>query len=306
MAASRIPSVVRGAPPARPEPTRLSPQALGPVPDSPPPAARSPARASALAGVRRLPFAATRQELETLFPGAGPEVLQQARLAVAAAPLSGAAPAAWLRYGEPAQQALAELVRQRLQLADEQPLRLVPALLAQLQARLAQVLEALQGGVFRRSAARVWRGAAAEIGLLEQRLGQSLAALQQLHQRLEDLMARARAAQQGLLALDMACAFLMHKVAEPVRPALAARAVALAGSQALALEQLQLLEADKSALHQLMLLVQDGVLLRLPALLSQLAPLDGPLRPALNQTQRLLLADALRQFKAFIEQGLKP
>ncbi|WP_370682413.1 hypothetical protein [Comamonas sp. GB3 AK4-5] len=265
-----------------------------------------PLQASALPGVRSLPFQASVPALQQLFPQACALSLQQAAHAVSSAPLPGSAVLAWVRYGEKAQQTLAELVRQRLELADGKPLRLVPALLRHLHGRMADVLEAFQGGVFRRSPARVWRETAPEVALLEAQLRQALPVLQSLHDQLGDLISRVRAAQQALQALDMACMFLMDKVGAHIQPTLAARAGAVLASLALAMEQLQMLTEDQSRLLELMQLVQDGVLLKLPAVLSQLARLNGAAHAPLNETQRLLLTEVVLEFSTFIENHLTP
>lgn len=326
----RAPSVVRGADGGtapQPEPTRISiggvpsvsPAALPSAPQSGPsrpaptrlalPGAlqaevieprRAALKPSALAGVQQRPFSAAAQELLQLFPEALPRAVQLAQQQIGAAPLPTARALDWMRFGEPQQQRLAQLVTQRLQLAEEPLLRQVPLLLRQLQARMSDLLEALQGGVFRRTPARIWSEAAPEVRLVETRLQQALPQLQSHQALLAELEQQTEAARQQLQSLDMAAAWLLERTGDDIQTTLSARAAAILASQALALEQLQLLQLDQGHLQALAALVQEGVLVKLPAVLAQLAPLG----PRLSETQRLLLADVVAELKAFIERKL--
>lgn len=330
----RAPSIVRGADgntPAQPGPTRIS---IGAAPSVPPAAPQFPPqpapqslssrpaptrlalpgaaqaeaaehrrpvlKPSVLAGVQQRPFAAAAEELLRLFPDAQPQAVQLAQQQIGAAPLPTAGAPDWMRFGEPQQQRLAQLVRQRLQLAEEPLLRQVPLLLRQLHARMSDLLEALQGGVFRRTPARIWSEAAPEVRLAETRLQQALPQLQSHQALLAELALQTGAAHRQLQALDMAAAWLLERTGDDIHTTLSARAAAILASQALALEQLQLLQLDQDHLQALTAMVQEGVLVRLPAVLAQLAPWG----PRLSETQRLLLADVVAEFKAFIERKL--
>ena len=257
---------------------------------------------SSLRGAPTLPFSATSQEIQQLFPAAQADVVRQVVLDISSAPLPAAPGLRWIRFGEAAQDSLAQLVKQRLQLADAQPLRLVPLLLRQLHGKMADILEALQGGVFKRSVARVWSEVAPEITLLEEQLRQSLPALASMSERWVELGEKTQAIQVKLCSLDMAATYLLDKVSAEVQPVLGTRSAAILASQALALEQLQLLEVDRRNLQELTVLVQDGILLKLPAVFAQL----GQLHQALNGTQRLLLSELVLEFKAYIERKIKP
>ena len=219
---------------------------------------------------------------------------------IASAPLPQAPALDWSRFGEPAQQQLAQLVRQRLQLADEPPLRQAPMLLRQLHARMQDLLAALHGGVFRRTPAKVWSATAPEVAFVETRLQQALAQLQQHQVQLGALRASTAEVQRQLRVQDMACAYLLDQVSGDVLGVLTARATATLASLALANEQLQLLQLDQEQLRELIALVQDGVLVKLPAVLAQLAQL----RSGLGETQRLLLSEAVQELKSFIERRL--
>lgn len=256
---------------------------------------------SSLRGAPTLPFSATSQEIQQLFPAAQADVVRQVVLDISSAPLPAAPGLRWIRFGEAAQDSLAQLVKQRLQLADAQPLRLVPLLLRQLHGKMADILEALQGGVFKRSVARVWSEVAPEITLLEEQLRQSLPALASMSERWVELGEKTQAIQVKLCSLDMAATYLLDKVSAEVQPVLGTRSAAILASQALALEQLQLLEVDRRNLQELTVLVQDGILLKLPAVFAQLGQLHQPL----NGTQRLLLSELVLEFKAYIERKIK-
>ena len=255
---------------------------------------------SRLSGVHKQPFRADEKVLRQLSPQAPESLLQLAMRHIAAAPLPAAAALSWMRFGEPAQQLLAQLIKQRMHAAEEPVLRQIPVLLRQLHGRMADLLEALQGGVFRRTPAKVWTDAAPEVAFVEARLQQALPLLQARQAQLSDLVRQTHDVHQQLLALDIAGEFLLTQVDAEIQTTLGARSAAILASQALALEQLQLLELDQNSLRDLTALVQDGVLLKLPAVLAQLATLNQ----RISETQRLLLADVVSELKAFIERKL--
>ena len=304
MPAHELPSTLTSPPTQPAQPTRMQPSAAAPVNMQTVVPTLSDAAAklkpSRLSGVQKRPFTADEKTLRRLVPQAPEALLQLALRQIAAAPLPTAATMSWLRFGEPAQQTLAQLIKQRMQAAEEPVLRQIPVLLRQLHGRMADLLEALQGGVFRRTPAKVWTDAAPEVAFVETRLQQALPLLQARQAQLSDLVRQTYDVHRQLLALDIAAAYLLTQVDAEIQTTLGARSAAILASQALALEQLHLLELDQNSLRDLTALVQDGVLLKLPAVLAQLATMNQ----RISETQRLLLADVVSELKAFIERKL--
>ena len=65
-------------------------------------------------------------------------------------------------------------------------------------------------------------------------------------------------------------------------------------------QQIQTLELDKTTVQELTVLVQDGVLLKLPAVYSQLADLSA--KP--SDTQRFMAAEKLSEIVHHIQRKL--
>lgn len=254
------------------------------------PAAPAPAfTASALPGVQRKPVEVPLSELSRRFPHAEAAALQRTQGVLAGLHVQSLDASAWLRFGLAEQEELAALIRQRLQLAQEATTRSVPQHLRRLHELLSDVLEALDGGFFRKPAAVVWAGHEAEVGQLEALLGASQAALAGQLQALGALKEPVRGCGERLDASAMAADYLLDQVGPEAGGLLLARLTSLTGSQAMLQEHRLQLEQDATRLQELVAWVQDGVLLKLPAVHAQLAGLAS--RP--SETQRFLAAEKL-------------
>lgn len=270
---------------------------------STPPVAVAPApsfTASALPGVRRKPVEVTLPELARRFPQADAAALQRTQGVLAGVHVESLDAAGWLRFGMPEQEELAALIRQRLQVAQEATTRSVPQHLRRLQELLTDVLEALDGGFFRRPAAAVWAGHEAEVVQLESLLGASQAALSGQLQALGQLKQPVQACAQRLEASALAAEYLLDQVGPEAGSLLLARLTSLTGSQAMLHEHRLHLAQDAGHLQELMTWVQDGVLLKLPAVHAQLARLAS--RP--SETQRFLAAEKLTDILQTLKRAL--
>jgi hypothetical protein len=256
--------------------------------------------ASALPGVQRKPVAVTLAELARRFPQAEASALQRVQGVLAGVHVQSLDASGWLRFGMPEQEELAALIRQRLQVAQEATTRSVPQHLRRLQELLSDVLEALDGGFFRRPAAAVWAGHEAEVVQLESLLGASQAALSDQLQALGQLKQPVLACAQRLDASALAAEYLLDQVGPDTGSLLLARLTSLTGSQAMLQEHRLHLEQDAGRLQELMTWVQDGVLLKLPAVHAQLARLAS--RP--SETQRFLAAEKLTDILQTLKRAL--
>lgn len=256
--------------------------------------------ASALPGVQRKPVEVPLTELARRFPHAEAAALQRTQGVLAGLHVQSLDASGWLRFGMPEQEELAALIRQRLQLAQEATTRSVPQHLRRLHELLSDVLEALDGGFFRKPAAAVWAGHEAEVAQLEALLGASRAALSDQLQALGLLRQPVLACGQRLEASALAAEYLLDHLGADAGGLLLARLTSLTGSQAMLQEHRLHLAQDASRLQELMTWVQDGVLLKLPAVHAQLAGLAS--RP--SETQRFLAAEKLHDILQTLKRAL--
>lgn len=303
-----------GAPEPVPAPGALKPtvlpgsvlpgstRAVTAMPSMPPSPAVAPPvfAASALPGVQRKPVAVPLPELARRFPHTEAAALQRTQGVLAGLHVQSLDASGWLRFGMAEQEELAALIRQRLQVAQEATTRSVPQHLRRLHELLSDVLEALDGGFFRKPAAAVWADHEAEVEQLESLLGASRAALSDQLQALGQLQQPVLACSQRLEASALAAEYLLDQVGPEAGGLLLARITSLTGSQAMLQEHRLHLEQDASRLQELMTWVQDGVLLKLPAVHAQLAGLAS--RP--SETQRFLAAEKLTDLLQTLKRAL--
>ncbi|KVP75386.1 hypothetical protein WJ96_06385 [Burkholderia ubonensis] len=299
------PTAMAGAAPAvQPvapaQPTPLKPTA---VPFTAPAPAVAPAehvKASALPGTQRKPLEVTYETLAQRFPGTAPKQLERAQAVLAGiSPQAMNAPA-WLGFGVQAQEGLAALVKQRLALMESPVTRGVAQHLSRLHTLLTEVLDAMDGGFLKRSVAKVWESVYVEVRQLEDLLSTAQPALLGVLADMEALSNKNTEVGEVLQANAMAAEYLIDLLDAQVGQLLVTRLTALSTSQALVLEQVQTLTLDKERVQELMTLVQDGVLLQLPSVYSQLAGLSA--KP--SDTQRFLAAEKLTEIVQFIQRKL--
>lgn len=274
--------------------TPADPAPMRPVRSAQGPSAQGP---SSLPGQRHTGIEVTLDELRACYPEQPEPVLERTRAVLAGVILSTASSATWIGFGVEVQEALADLVRERLAAAQQSPSRAIAQHLARLQALLTDVLDAFEGGLFRRSPDVVWHSVKPEVQSLEQlakaggvELRGQLKALEMQQSKLPDLALR-------LQASAVAADYLAHTHAEAA-DLLLARQASLAASQLLLKEHALHLEGDITHVQELTSLVQGGVLVKLPSVHAQLASLPG--KP--NDTQRFLAVEKLTDVLRVIQQ----
>ncbi|WP_144630470.1 hypothetical protein [Bordetella genomosp. 13] len=256
--------------------------------------------ATALPGTRLTPIDVDPATLAMHFPGYDLALMERVRGVLLGVSPQTMSTDAWLAFGLDAQQELATLVKQRLALMEATTVRAVTQHLRRLQELLADVLESLSGGFLKRSATRVWADVHPEVRDLETLLSQAARGLRGVLADMEALDARGKASEAAIQARAMAAEYLADTQGERIGQLLAPRAISLSTSQALAVEQRQALELDQQRIRELMALVQDGVLLQLTAVYSQMAALAA--KP--SETQRFLAREKLDVLVQFIQRKL--
>lgn len=259
-----------------------------------------PVKASALPGTQRKPLAVTFDQLAQRFPGT-----EATHLARAQAILAGICPqsmhaTAWLNFGVQAQETLSVLVKERLALMEAPTIRSVAQHLARLQLLLKEVLEAMDGGFLKKPAVKVWESVVGEIRQLESLLSKAGPALALVLDSMGRLAVKNQDAGDDLQAHALAADYLLDIIGTEAGQLLVSRQTSLMAAEALVLEQLQTLALDTTHVQELITLVQDGVLLQLPAVHSQLAGLAT--KP--SDTQRFLATEKLTEIVQFIQRKL--
>jgi hypothetical protein len=284
------------------EPAAVKPTAMPYQAPTPAVAPAEHVKASVLPGVQRKPLDVSIETLVRRFPGT-----PSAMLVAVHAVLAGVSPQAmdtpaWLRFGVQAQELVSALVKERLSLMETAETRAVTQHLSRLHALLHEVLDAMEGGIFKRSVAKVWDTVEGEIRQLEGLLSTGGASLVTFIGEVERLVQKNRAAGDVLQAHALAADYLFDIAPSDVGPLLTTRQTAMTTSQALTLEQIQTLALDKGSVQELMTLVQDGVLLQLPSVYSQLAGLSAVSKP--SDTQRFMAAEKLTEIVQFIQRKM--
>lgn len=252
---------------------------------------------SALPGLRRTGLDVPMEELRTRYPSSSELELDRTRGVLSGVMLATATSATWLEFGLSAQEELAAMVRERLETVQQPAVRVVAQHLARMQALLSDVLEAFEGGLFRRSPDVVWNAVKAEVQSLEQLLKAGGADLGKQLKAFEAQKAKVPALELRLGATALAVDYLADKQADAAG-LLVARLASLTGSQTLLKEHALHLVNDIENVQELSSLVQAGVLVKLPAVYTQLAALTG--KP--NDTQRFLAAEKLNDVLHVIKQ----
>lgn len=259
-----------------------------------------PVRASALPGTQRKPLDVSFDLLAVRFPGTDPRLLERVQAVLAGVSPQSMAPAAWLSFAVPAQEGMTRLIKERLALMDSSIARSVAQHLTRLQALLQDVLDAMDGGFLKKPAAKVWESVVGEVRQLDGLLSAAGPALVAMLGTMGELMGKNQAAGAELQANALAAEYLIDIVHPDAGQLLVSRLTSLTTSQALVLEQLQTLQLETTNVQELLTLVQDGVLLQLPAVYSQLAGLST--KP--SDTQRFLAIEKLTELAQSIQRKL--
>lgn len=284
--------------PVTPEPvapvTHYAPTALkaSPAPAPvPAPSPLVPVKASALPGVQRKPVEVPLADLARKFPQAGEPCLGRIQAVLAGIHPQTWDATAWIGFGLAQQDALATLVKQRLKLAQEATARSVAQHLGRLHDLLAEVLSAMDGGFLKKPAVKVWAEVEREVTQLEGLLRQAGPEMTRVLVNLGEVRAPTLACGDKLEACAYALEYLLDQLPAEVAGLAVGRLTSMTGSQAMLREHLLYLEQDLTQMQELTALVNDGVLLKLPAVYTQLAGLAA--KP--SETQRYLAAEKLNE-----------
>lgn len=275
------------APAEQVTPGSFKPTALPPSPAIP--RHKVAVTASAIPGVVRKTVDVSLADLEKQFPLAHPDELQSIK-----AILAGVSPdtwdaVTWLNYGMEVQEDVSKLVKDRLVLNDATDLRVAPRHLSQLHTLLMDVLEGLTGGVLRKPSKQAWLKNEAEIRQLASLLETCLRGLMDAMGKGNALEVSSAAEITRVTAFVGAAEFLMDRIPADKAQLLLSRQMALMTTKTLLQEHLLSLKQDESRVKELVVLIQDGVMLKLPAVYTQLASLPDQF----NDTQRHLVVDKL-------------
>ncbi|GBG14274.1 integrase [Novimethylophilus kurashikiensis] len=259
------------------------------LPSTLPPGPKVEVSASSLPGTPRRPIEATLEELSTALPEASPDALVRIR-----AILQGVSPQAWntpawLNYGVESQEHVTSLLEQRLSVLNQDALRATPQHFLQLKNLLMEVLDALKGGLIRRPGKHGWEKHEGEIRQLAGLLDKASNQLFEVVTQLTDIEARSQEVFLQLNALVLAAEYLVGLLPADKVALVHQRQLALTSSQAMLQEHILSIGNDVHRVQELIGLVQDGALLKLPAVYTQLANLPDKA----SETQRYLAVDKL-------------
>lgn len=308
--ATVIASGAPGAPaaaPAMPAPGGLSAAPTTVV--SPPGSAAVGRRAppSVVPGTIRRGVDVSLRQLSERFPGARPEVLQQAERLLQDTVIDTLSAAQAARWGDEAQRHYGALVDASLQIIHSDTLQASLRHMARLHALLGAVAEKWQAPA--KSSLRFWKSDAGpgqvlqasqgELAQLRQHLSQALPALRTLQAELQAISGELAPLALRLDALSLAAHYLADAMsagpgtdADPRAYALVQRASALAQTVLHIHSGMVLRQGSQHHLDALIHRIQDTVLMALPAWMEKVT-LATQSRP-LNDTERYALAQQLQ------------
>jgi hypothetical protein len=235
-------------------------------------------------------------ELQARFPEESEATLTRVRDV-----LAGIAPdrsaVNWISYGLDVQGQLKDVLNAQVQLFEAPARREAEALLTRLHRILAEVLDAFEGGFFRKAPRVLWQQYTPEVRQLESHLGTNVTDIGALLEKLAALAARRLEAREALRAHDLAGQYLLDGLGIEAAQLLQSRLTALLASQALAEENRLQLEQHVNGLKALVLHVQDGIFVQLAAVASQILALPDKA----NETERFLAREALSKLTQLFE-----
>ncbi|MFC0698030.1 hypothetical protein [Paraburkholderia humisilvae] len=285
-------------------PTRIGAEASRPAPAADPqaPAIRSAPRVPiAVSGIGGASAKAV--PLETLarrFPDAKPDVLARARAALLGYGNAAAGETDWLTFGVAEQSTVNAALKDQVALLESPGRRDASAHVARLHEILTDVLGAMEGGFFRKSAHTVWQQHSTEISHLETLLNRAGDELRRMLDSIAELHRRYATAVEELQSRFVAGQYLLDGMSRnDSAHLLQSRLMALTASQTLAQENRLHLQQQEAGLRELAVLIQDGVLVKLPSVVTQIAAL--PDKP--TDTDRYLAREALSNLTQLFERS---
>lgn len=266
--------------------------------DQAPTAPSTPIKPVALPGVQRKTVDVSVEDLIEMFPKYSRLACERARAILSGFSVDSANPTTVLVFGKEPQEELAVITRGRLSFAQRPGVRYVVQHLSRLQILLQELLDAFEGGFLRKSPDKIWNMHRAEIELLESALDEADDKLAGDVGEFSAMKAACERCLAELGATALAAEYLSNRLREDLAGLMLSRMASITASQAMVIDQMNLIEREAEQLQELTLLVQDGVVLKLPSVYSQLASLNG----RINDTERFhaveRLNDILNPLKA--------
>jgi hypothetical protein len=234
------------------------------------------------------------------FPGARPDTLARARAVLLGYGSHAAVRPDWLAFGVAGQASVNAALKDQVALLESPGRRDASAHVARLHAMLTDVLRAMDGGFLRKSAHTVWQQHSTEIRRIETLLNRSGNEMSRMLDGIAGLYRRYACAVEELESHYLAGQYLLDSMSgDDMAHLLQSRLTALAASQTLAQENRLILQQQESRLRELAVLIQDGVLVKLPSVLTQIAALrDKP-----TDTDRYLIREALGNLTQLFERN---
>lgn len=255
-------------------------------------------KASSLPGVARKSIDLSLSELVARFPNSTREECGRIKSI-----LSGIAPdswttASWLNYGVVAQEQVTALIRERMAIVDCHDIRTMPQHLKRMQRLLTDSLSTLTAtGMFTKPSKGGWNKNEREICQLADLLDVGSKVLVRTVADIDDLIVRSNEVEDQVKSYLLSAEYLITVLPRDKSDIVLSRQMALATSQALIQEHIMSLHHDSLMVQNLIGMIHDGVLLRLPAVSTQMA--NTPDTP--NDTQRFLAVEKISELVQYFE-----
>lgn len=286
-------------------PLRIGAEASRPVPAADPQVSSTlsaplvPIAVSGIGGAS----AAKAVPLDTLahrFPDAKPDMLARARAVLLSYGSGSAGRTDWLTFGVAEQSTVNAALKDQVVLLESSGRRDASTHIARLHEILTDVLSSMDGGFFRKSAHTVWQQRSTEIRHLETLLNRTGSEVRRMLDGITDLNRRYAAAVEELESHYLAGQYLLDGMnGGDTAHLLQSRLTALTASQTLAQENRLILKRQEAGLRKLAVLIQDGVLVRLPSVVTQIAAL--PDKP--TDTDRYLAREVISNLTQLFERS---
>lgn len=270
------------------QPTAFKPTAL---PAGAAPTPHIDVKATPLPGMVRKTLDVPTNVLLSCSPNASTTVCEHARAILAGITPEVWGTTEWLNYGVEVQEEVADLIKERLALLDDQTSRTIPPHLSRMHRLLNEAVESLKGGFMRKPNKHGWKKNEPELkqiaGLLEKGSEKLFATLSEI----DSLIKRSSEKEVDVQASTTAADYLLTILPQQKAELLQSRAMALLTSHALLQEHVFSLQQDIERVKELIKVVQNGVLIQLPSVITQLA--NTPDEP--TDTQQFLAVDKLSE-----------
>lgn len=248
-------------------------------------------KATSLPGMVRKTLDVSVSELLKCSPNSTTAVCEKARAILAGITPDTWSTTEWLNYGVGVQEEVAALIKERLTLLDDHTSRTIPPHLTRMHRLLNESVDSLKGGFMRKPSKNGWEKNEREVKQIADLLEKGSDRLFQTLTEIDDLIKRSNDKEVDVTATSTAADYLLGILPQQKAELLQSRAMALLTSHALLQEHVLCLQQDAERLRELIKVVQNGVLIQLPSVITQMA--NTPDEP--TDTQRFLAVDKLSE-----------